>query len=148
MTQFAFVLSDVVQSLVTVEATEELTAQQVADMLVSQMGYDRAEDVTGMDLMPQPGWVWPDGETPTPGQLPPDVCTRYVDKWEVLERFSEAEWEVIANHASSKAIAFRTWLLACGPLCLDDPRLINALDAMVSAGILAANRPDEIRGIA
>jgi hypothetical protein len=147
MSIFAFITNDIVQNIVMVEATETQTAQQVADAIAASTGYDRAEDTSGLETMPDIGWIWELGLDPHKNGFPVNPAARVIPKSELAVRFTEAEWEVIANSTASKAIAFKSFILTCGSIWLDEPRLISYLDAMVTAGVLTSERPAEIRDL-
>ena len=139
MNIYAYILNNIVQTLALVDSLE------LADTLATDQGMDRVEDVTELDPRPQPGWIWIAGEAPVPGSPPPNPAARGISNLQLVQRFTEIEWENIATHTAAAARAFVARLQVCGNIWLDDPRLINALDRMVTAGILTADRPAQIR---
>ena len=135
---YAYIRDDLVIRLAICESAS------VANLQVVALGFSRAEDVTEIDPRPLPGWTWPVGQAPVPGELPAPPKPRLITTTDLINRFSSDEWEILATHTSAKARAFVARLQACSNVWLDDPKLAIALGAMVSAGILSADRPAQI----
>ena len=71
---------------------------------------------------------------------------RILTKLEAMDRFTDEELEDIYTAAAS-SVAVQVWLekfKAAQDTNLDDPRFIPGLDKLVTAGLLAPNRPAEI----
>jgi len=115
-----------------------------AAAIVASIGIDRAEDCTGYDPRPTIGWSWPPGGPPEYGSPPQEPQPRVISSLTLAQRFTDAEFEGLANHTATAAKAFVARLQMCGNIWLDDPRLAAALAKMVTAGILTSNRPAEI----
>ena len=76
---------------------------------------------------------------------PPD---RYVTAEQFRDRFTAAELSaILAAQQTDAQIAQFLYLVATatGPFSLDDPRVVAGLPYLVSKGLIAANRPEEIR---
>jgi len=108
------------------------------------IGADRAEDCTGYDPRPTIGWSWPPGGPPEYGTPPQEPQPRVISSLTLAQRFTDDEFEALANHTATAARAFVARLQMCGNIWLDDPRLAAALAKMVTAGILTSDRPAEI----
>ena len=73
---------------------------------------------------------------------------RYVTAEQFRDRFTSAELSaILAAQQTDAQIAQFLYLVATatGPFSLDDPRVVAGLPYLVSKGLIAANRPEEIR---
>ncbi len=86
------------------------------------------------------GFEWADAPPPEPAQP-----KRLLTHLEYMNRFTDEELEGIYGADSNPAV--KVWIKkfeASSEVNLDDQRTIDGLAKMVTAGLLAANRPVEI----
>lgn len=85
---------------------------------------------------------------PNDNDMQQNSTNRYVTAGQFRDRFTSAELSaILAAQQSDVQIAEFLYLVAttADPFSLDDPRVVNGLPYLVSKGLLAANRPEEIR---
>ena len=73
---------------------------------------------------------------------------RYVTAEQFRDRFTGAEMAaILAEQQTDAQIAQFLYLVATatGPFSLDDPRVVAGLPYLVSKGLIASNRPGQIR---
>ena len=86
------------------------------------------------------------GNTPEPADAPLPAEPRTCTPLEFIERFTEAEQLAVVT-AAMQVPALRLWydkLMAAQQVVEDDPRLAIGLEALVSAGLITAQRRDEV----
>jgi len=84
--------------------------------------------------------------TVNPAEAAP--ADRYVTAEQFRDRFTAAELSAIlaAQQTDTQTAQFLDIVAAAsGPLTLDDPRVANGLPYLVSKGLIASNRPGQIR---
>ncbi len=99
-------------------------------------------DITGRDPAPQEGWLF-DGTNFRPPPAPP---LQPIPPWAFMDLFSDAEFEAIETFArtNAKAAVFLRRLVGRPLVSSSDAKIIAAMAALVTAGILTAPRRDEI----
>lgn len=122
----------------------------VVNIIISDCGKDETYIlITGMDPMPGTGWTY-DGNTFTPPQVIPGTFYSLTLKafW---KRFTVAERETLQNilatgtqNQKNKLNAFRDYLLTGGKVELIDDYIINSVNLMETANVIAAGRANTI----
>lgn len=100
-------------------------------------------DVTDIIPQPQTGWLY-NSETGIFSEPPipePITTISNIDLW---DRFLEAEQVNLVNHTNSKAKKFLFELRLRSQLDLINSKLISAINALESAGIIGAGRAEEV----
>jgi hypothetical protein len=86
------------------------------------------------------------GNTPDPADIPATVVPQSVTPLEYIERFTESEQIAIVTAAMSNA-QLRLWydkLMAAQEVVFTDSRLSAGLDALVTAGLITADRKAQL----
>jgi len=138
MTTYARIIDNVAAEVIDFDPAGRFTGE-IAAM------FTKVPDGTGQnDTLNQDGtwtkWIAPPEPEPTP------VSIRTLTKLEYMDRFTDAELAGIYTAAKS-VVHVEIWLekfKLATEVNLDDPRTLFGLQAMESAGLLAAGRAFEI----
>ena len=119
-------------------------------MAITRYTYSDA-NIAIAEATPKPREVWINGPIEVVVRTGADMqqtADRYVTAEQFRDRFTSAELSaILAAQQTDAQIAQFLYLVATatGPFSLDDPRVVAGLPYLVSKGLIAANRPEEIR---